>query len=141
MGHSSLEDQPPKTPATSIFITIMASRDPEKEIVHSPAQSSAQGADEISPAASATHPDDNYALYKDGKDIQADPAEIKRVLRKIDFRIVPILFVTYMLQYLDKNSINFSSVYGLQKGTHLVGQDYSWLGKKTPHPSTTSFED
>jgi hypothetical protein len=32
------------------------------------------------------------------------------------------------LQYLDKNSINFSSVYGLQKGTHLKGQDYSWLG-------------
>ncbi|PQE15637.1 MFS transporter protein [Rutstroemia sp. NJR-2017a BBW] len=41
---------------------------------------------------------------------------------------MPILFVTYMLQYLDKNSLNFSSVYGLQKGTHLEGQDYSWLG-------------
>jgi hypothetical protein len=33
-----------------------------------------------------------------------------------------------MLQYLDKNSINFASVYGLQKGTNLHGQGYSWLG-------------
>jgi len=54
------------------------------------------------------------------------------MLRKIDLRIIPILFFTYMLQYQDKNSINFSSVYGLQKGTHLKGQDYSWLGTCTP---------
>jgi hypothetical protein len=28
---------------------------------------------------------------------------------------------------LDKNSINFASVYGLKQGTGLTGQDYSWL--------------
>lgn len=85
-----------------------------------------QGVDHIS--AAAKHADDNYELYKNARDLEADPAEIKRVLRKIDLRIIPILFFTYMLQYLDKNSINFSSVYGLQKGTNLKGQDYSWLG-------------
>lgn len=104
------------------------SSDPEKQTTQSPIQSPNHiYDDDISPAASI-HRDDNYELYKDGKNIDADPAEIKRVLRKIDYRIMPILFVTYMLQYLDKNSINFASVYGLQKGTHLVGQDYSWLG-------------
>ena len=106
-------------------------RDPEKyTVAQTPAQSPAfPGADDITPSpASSTHLDDNYELYKNAKDIQADPEEVKRVLRKIDYRIMPILFVTYMLQYLDKNSINFSSVYGLQKGTHLKGQDYSWLG-------------
>ena len=74
------------------------------------------------------HVDDNYELYKNGKGVETDPAEFKRVLRKIDLRIMPILFITYMLQYLDKNSINFSGVYRLQKGTHLVRQDYSWIG-------------
>ncbi|CAG8957693.1 hypothetical protein HYFRA_00000028 [Hymenoscyphus fraxineus] len=78
--------------------------------------------------ASSTHLDDNYEIYKSGKGIEIDEAEYERVLRKIDFRIIPILFVTYMLQYLDKNSINFASVYGLRQGTHLKGQDYSWLG-------------
>lgn len=106
----------------------MASTDPEKETTQSPAQRPEIGYDDEISSVASKHRDDNYALYKNAKDLDADPEEVKRVLRKIDFRIIPILFVTYMLQYLDKNSINFSSVYGLQKGTHLVGQDYSWLG-------------
>ncbi len=110
----------------SVKFEMASTQDPEKHIFPSPAHST-QGVDEISPVSS-NQLDDNYELYKDGKDIEADPAELKRVLRKIDLRIIPVLFVTYLLQYLDKNSINFASVYGLQKGTHLVGQDYSWLG-------------
>jgi hypothetical protein len=72
--------------------------------------------------------DDNYHLYKRSDEQELDPAKGKRVLRKIDARIVPILFLLYLLQYLDKNGINYASVYGLQKGTNLKGQDYSWLG-------------
>jgi hypothetical protein len=110
----------------------MTSNDPEKDIRGRPAQPEASlqtwNVDEISSLPSSTHVDDAYGLYKSSKEITSSPAEHARVLRKIDFRIIPILFVTYMLQYLDKNSINFSSVYGLQKGTHLKGQDYSWLG-------------
>ncbi|KAK5206895.1 hypothetical protein LTR41_007428 [Exophiala xenobiotica] len=72
--------------------------------------------------------DDNYHLYKRSDEQEIDPAEYKRVLRKLDLRLVPILFLIYLLQYLDKNGINYASVYGLQKGTNLHGQDYSWLG-------------
>ncbi|TVY17134.1 putative transporter [Lachnellula arida] len=100
----------------------MASSDPEKHISHSPATSD----NDISPA-SAAQVDDEYQTYKNAREIEADPAELKRVLRKIDYRIVPILFVTYLLQYLDKNSINFASVYGLKKGTHIDDSQYSWL--------------
>ena len=71
--------------------------------------------------------DDSYDLYKRHADDALDAAEAKRVLRKIDLRIVPILFVTYLLQYLDKNGINYAEVYGLNQGTRLHGQDYSWL--------------
>lgn len=72
--------------------------------------------------------DDNYDLYKRSDEQELDLADSKRVLRKLDLRIVPILFLIYLMQYLDKNGINYASVYGLQKGTHLHGQDYSWLG-------------
>lgn len=98
----------------------------EKHVISSPPRSTSDVVDNASPATS-THLDDNYALFQDARDIEVDPIEAKRVLRKIDIRLMPILFITYMLQYLDKNSINFSSVYGLQKGTHLVGNQYSWL--------------
>lgn len=93
----------------------------------------------ISPAISIRDLDDNYELYKNFKDVEIDPAESKKVLRKVDLRIMPILFVTYMLQYLDKNTINFASVYGLDKGTHLVGQDYSWLGMYHHNQNNLSY--
>ncbi|KAJ5142144.1 uncharacterized protein N7443_006858 [Penicillium atrosanguineum] len=71
--------------------------------------------------------DDNYAFYRQHQDIEYTPEEAKKTLRKIDRQLIPLLFVIYMIQYLDKNSINFASVYGLKAGTHLTGQDYSWL--------------
>ncbi|KAF2098472.1 MFS general substrate transporter [Rhizodiscina lignyota] len=69
-----------------------------------------------------------YELYHRSDERDVDTAEAKRVLRKVDWRILPMLFMTYFLQFLDKSGINYASVYGLQKGTHLHGQDYSWLG-------------
>ncbi|KAF1973297.1 MFS general substrate transporter [Bimuria novae-zelandiae CBS 107.79] len=82
------------------------------------------------PVASETSSqfDDTYEAYKKNQGNEIDPAEAKSVLRKIDFRIVPILFFTYLLQYLDKNGINYASAYGLSEGTNLKGQDFSWLG-------------
>ncbi|KAM3088698.1 Allantoate permease [Clarireedia jacksonii] len=54
-------------------------------------------------------------------------AEEKSVLRKIDWHLMPLLTFSYFLQFLDKSSLNYSSVLGIQKDTHLVGQQYSWL--------------
>jgi hypothetical protein len=73
--------------------------------------------------------DDTYAIYHQNADNEIDPAEAKRVLRKVDLRLVPLLIVIYFLQYIDKNGINYASAYGLQEGTNLHGQDYSWLGR------------
>jgi hypothetical protein len=72
--------------------------------------------------------DDNYEFFKAGNEVDATDAEVKKVVRKIDLHIVPILFVLYFLQYLDKNAINFANTYGLKQGTNLQGQDFSWLG-------------
>lgn len=52
----------------------------------------------------------------------------KRILRKIDLAILPLLLGVYALQSLDKTALSYASVFGLVKDTHLVGQDYSWLG-------------
>ena len=81
--------------------------------------------DDITTASSRDF-DETYEVYKkqDARDV--DPREARRVLRKIDFHIIPLLMGTYMLQYLDKSSINFAVVFGLEDGTHLQGQDYAW---------------
>ncbi|KAJ5724076.1 hypothetical protein N7488_002111 [Penicillium malachiteum] len=56
------------------------------------------------------------------------PENNKRVLRKIDLRLLPILLVIYFLQQLDKSTLSYASVFGLTEKTHLHGNQYSWLG-------------
>jgi hypothetical protein len=54
----------------------------------------------------------------------------KRVLRKIDLVILPILLSVYFLQSLDKTTLSYASVFGLIKDAKLDpnSQQYSWLG-------------
>ena len=81
----------------------------------------------IAPSLTPDGLDDNYELYKRMRDVEVDLPQNKRVLRKVDSRILPVLMITYFLQYLDKNCINIASVYGLKTDNHLKGQEYSWL--------------
>ncbi|VUC31124.1 unnamed protein product [Clonostachys rosea] len=60
--------------------------------------------------------------------IVVTPEDNKRVLRKIDWRILPIIVFVYCLQSLDKTSLSYASVFGLIKDTNLVGDQFSWLG-------------
>ncbi|CAK7227581.1 hypothetical protein SBRCBS47491_006619 [Sporothrix bragantina] len=55
-----------------------------------------------------------------------DPALHKRVLRKLDMRLVPLLCICYMLQFLDKSSLSYAALLSIQKDLGLVGQQYSW---------------
>lgn len=60
--------------------------------------------------------------------IVVTPEDNKRVLRKIDWRILPIILFVYCLQSLDKTTLSYASVFGLIKDTNLVGDQFSWLG-------------
>ncbi|KAK5994121.1 putative transporter [Cladobotryum mycophilum] len=55
-------------------------------------------------------------------------ADNKRVLRKIDLHILPIILFVYCLQSLDKTTLSYASVFGLIEDTNLVGEQFSWLG-------------
>ena len=46
-----------------------------------------------------------------------DHAFAKRVLRKIDRRLIPLLFLTYMLNFMDKTILSSASVFGLSEDT------------------------
>ncbi|KAF2091504.1 MFS general substrate transporter [Saccharata proteae CBS 121410] len=51
----------------------------------------------------------------------------KQVLRKIDYRLIPLLFITYNLNFMDKTILSSASVFGLKEDTHLHGSQYSWV--------------
>lgn len=50
-----------------------------------------------------------------------------RLLRKVDWRIVPIMLACYFLQFLDKVLINYANVMGLARDLNMTGNDFSWM--------------
>ncbi|KAF4484949.1 putative transporter [Colletotrichum fructicola Nara gc5] len=54
--------------------------------------------------------------------------EEKAVLKRINFRILPLLLGAYFFQQLDKSSLSYVSIFGITEDAGLVGRQYSWLG-------------
>jgi hypothetical protein len=44
-----------------------------------------------------------------------EQALAKRVLRKIDWRLIPLMFITYNLNFMDKTILSSASVFGLRE--------------------------
>lgn len=66
-------------------------------------------------------------VAEEGRAILEDPVQRKKLLRKIDLTIAPLLGAVYFLQYLDKTTLSYAAVMGIRKNAHLEGQDYSNL--------------
>jgi hypothetical protein len=49
----------------------------------------------------------------------------KRLMRKIDFKLVPWLCVLYLLSFLDRSAIGNAKLYGLQKDLKLTSTQYN----------------
>lgn len=86
-----------------------------------------------------------------GTENEWTPQEDKRLMRKVDWRLIPIvrksktgekkvklvliasaniqkLFVCATLSGLDKTAISAAAIYNLKDDLHLSGQQYSWCG-------------
>ncbi|KAJ9645412.1 hypothetical protein H2204_000991 [Knufia peltigerae] len=53
-------------------------------------------------------------------------ADNKRVLRRIDYCIIPLMGFCYMLQFMDKLALSQATLLGLRQDIHLRGSEYSW---------------
>ncbi|BCS26304.1 putative MFS allantoate transporter [Aspergillus puulaauensis] len=58
------------------------------------------------------------------EELEHEGAEVRKIL---DRRIMPILYLTYCVQFLDKLSLNYASAYTLIPDLGLEGQRYSWV--------------
>lgn len=50
------------------------------------------------PSKNSDQADENYDFYKQHQGLEYTPEEAKKVLRKIDIVLIPLLFLIYMLQ-------------------------------------------
>ncbi|KAK5113568.1 hypothetical protein LTR85_010796 [Meristemomyces frigidus] len=55
-------------------------------------------------------------------------AQEKKLIRKIDRWMIPLLMFTATLGAVDKVQISTASLYGFQTDNNMHGQDYSWVG-------------
>lgn len=82
-------------------------------------------------AANITKPDiiadDETSRYVDSQPIIIDAATNKRLFWKINRRVLVIMLVTYFCQSLDKGTLGFSSIMGIQTDAHLVGQEVDFF--------------
>ncbi|KAM6537126.1 hypothetical protein FALCPG4_003071 [Fusarium falciforme] len=67
------------------------------------------------------------ALAQYPTDDDIDPEKEKRVLRKIDMRIIPLLGICYFFYYVDKTTLSYAAIFGLKEDLNLQGDEYSWL--------------
>lgn len=86
---------------------------------------------------SATPPDSDKLSYYGKEDVAslgvrptialADEAGIndRALLRKIDFRIVPVMALLYLLSFLDRTNIGNANLFGLSTNLNLQGLQYS----------------
>ncbi|KAJ5783273.1 hypothetical protein N7457_005047 [Penicillium paradoxum] len=59
-------------------------------------------------------------------EVGTTPAMEKKVLRKLDFFLIPLMGGCYMLQYIDKLAISQATLFNLRQDLHLKGNEYNW---------------
>ncbi|CAF9907043.1 hypothetical protein IMSHALPRED_005425 [Imshaugia aleurites] len=59
--------------------------------------------------------------------IEYDELAAAHVRRKLDWHLMPLFFVLYMLAFLDRGNIGNAVIAGMTRDLHLVGDQYEWL--------------
>ncbi|TQV92903.1 allantoate permease [Cordyceps javanica] len=59
--------------------------------------------------------------------MERDPAELQRIYRKIDRVVLPLMFMCYFLEFLDKILIGYANVMGLEADLGLAPGQFQWL--------------
>lgn len=59
--------------------------------------------------------------------VEIDDATNKRLLQRIDIRLMPLLCLVYALNFLDRSTLSFASVMGMKEDIRLKGDNYEWL--------------
>ncbi|OOQ88731.1 putative 2-ketogluconate transporter [Penicillium brasilianum] len=71
--------------------------------------------------------DREVAEYANATIVEVDEVTNRRLKKLIDKRVMVVMVVTYLIQTLDKGTMSYASIMGIQEDTHLVGQQYSWM--------------
>ncbi len=60
--------------------------------------------------------------------VELDAETDRKLLRKIDLYVCPLLCILYCCQFMDKTTTSYASIMGLRTDLKMVGDQYSWTG-------------
>ncbi|EXK25953.1 hypothetical protein FOMG_17433 [Fusarium oxysporum f. sp. melonis 26406] len=58
----------------------------------------------------------------------SDKDKNKRLVKKVDMLLLPLMAGTYVLQFIDKQALSYSAVFNLLEDTGTTLNQYSWFG-------------
>ncbi|RDW61677.1 hypothetical protein BP5796_11569 [Coleophoma crateriformis] len=70
---------------------------------------------------------DQLALDVVNAETEYTEAQYRKLRRKIDLRLLPVMWLCYGTQQADKTGLSAQAIFGLQEDTGLKGQEYAWL--------------
>jgi hypothetical protein len=98
--------------------------------------------EKVSSASRQTHhgsSEDEKVDFENIEDVKSEPQnqtqearftkeEEEAVIRKLDWHLMPLIFVLYSLSVLDRSNLGNAKIAGMTKDINLGGNRYSWLG-------------
>lgn len=60
-------------------------------------------------------------------EVHFDPVEERRIVRKIDWRILPLLILLYTLTFLDRVNIGNARLWNLERDLNMTGNQYNLI--------------
>ncbi|RDW75925.1 putative MFS protein [Coleophoma crateriformis] len=70
---------------------------------------------------------DNDISHAQVHELVEDTEANKRLIRKVDMILMPLLMGTYVLQYIDKQALSYAAVFDLLTDTNMSGTQYANL--------------
>ncbi|KAG0133672.1 major facilitator superfamily domain-containing protein [Tuber indicum] len=69
------------------------------------------------------------ALFGNTEELRGpmDPEEVRALVWKIDKMILPYLAVCYCFFYIDKTTLSYAALFGIEEDLNLRGTQYNWL--------------
>lgn len=86
-------------------------------------------------SASSFHRERATNAEEEGITLEFDDVETSRVLRKVDWRLLPVLTFLYLLAYLDRSNLGNAKVAGLSDDLELTGGQYNMSATVDSVPS------
>lgn len=70
-----------------------------------------------------------------GADVDFSHIDGKKVLRKMDLRLIPMLSILYLLAFLDRGNIGNAKIEHMVQDLKMTGPQYNWVVRSIQKPS------